>query len=797
MAASDTVAPPEGFVLDKPDAGLSDPPQGSLQPPEGFVLDIPRNALEGDLTASGGVLDGPSAHEIKTRLLDPLWEQTQNVGEEARFAKEGDPVKERHRMLLKARARIQRQWLDKLKQEDAEFETVYPKGSIKEVGEFGKVGDTEERRPLRDQLEVAKRVLFIPDDRERAQALESMGFTIDNFAGRQLATSPDGETFVVNYPGISTQDFITAAAQVATFVPAARLAGAGRGVFSKTALGSVGAGATSAALQNVQKSLGGDFDVSEVVLDAALGGGAEALSPLFGRIWSGFSSSKRQAIANARTLDDLSEAGLTREEMASVRDSMRDAMELADDLDVPRPLAAQAVAGEAVSDFQQPLADIVTAASDSPEMARRLKRILQGQSRGLEDAARNVFNRLSVADPGTALEGARKTARDVIQGKVDARRGFADIMYEDAFMNAPKIDVEPLRKRIDDLIASDTAPNTPARRRLGQIKRMLTTDDFEAGSATVREMDPRILQEVNWVLRDMKRLKTDASTVGSVKHKAGILEREVTSLLDQATQGKYSKADAKFRSMSEAIDELSAGAVGSAASRKEVSLKSIVTSIFNPKPEQAKFSTRFMELLRGQDPQAASDLYATYFTAKLDDLGENATSTDILKAVFGKTENTANMAVRLAPDNASRLRLTKIRKALETASKGDKVDLEKTAERFAELKESAISPQALAGRALTWRQTGRRFFDRFSLKHRARMMFEAAVNEKWSRELDEVLKLPPSSKEIENAYDNFYKRMWVRSNQRSLSETLAKAAIPASIDKTEKENDDTKSDSGQ
>jgi hypothetical protein len=683
---------------------------------------------------------------------------------------------------------------------------------------FGAPYETEETKRTPEAVSVGSGDFFADIKRggafvlgsepeERVQITKSLipdaEFRYDEM-GNIFVKYPNGEEGVLNKPGFSREDAYRIASDIAKFAPAARGTAMATSTLGRMGIGALASGATSTLTELGQKALGGDVDFQNVALDTAFGGGAELAVPFLK--WAGqkLTPQGRQALANAKTLGDLVDAGLDRKAIKSLVDDYDTILKEARDLDIPPPMAAQALAGEGSSQFQRPLARLVEGASSRDDLARKFVGYLEERSDTLFQAARKTLARFQRSTPMGALENARKTAQELIKGKVEDRRAFADVMYENAFQNAPKIDLRPLRLNVDELIET-TARNSAPRKKLEQIKKMLESEDYlEAMEARAkdleaqpqlfyardrpipkaplpipdREIDPRILQQVNWDLRDLSRISNDKAITAATKNRAAQMEKKITAALNRATKGGYGAADAKFKQMSGVIEELQQGMVGEAASKSDTTLKSLVTSVFNPKPEQVELSARFMRLLRSKNKAAADDLYSTYFISKLDNLSEEARPSDIYKAIFGKGEDQANVIMQLAPDQSTQSMLAKIRKQLEIASRSDTVSMGKVASNVAKGEERS-GPIALIGKMLNPLLSSRRGLEGISAKKRAEMMFNAALDEKWSKELRKILNMKPTAAEIDNEIDGFFNRMAARMQLRGDFETAASATLRA------------------
>lgn len=801
---------PEGFVLDSPANAAG----GVQSPPKGFVLDpqpnvaseasgtpqisLPAGMTEADIqsnreSAMKAALDTPGRRAYEARLAEGQEKGYYSTPEE-------DPLGARRPMRFSPSEGLTKA-----------FGSPYATKDTESAPEAIQIGSGKSFMNWRDTKRGMAFVMGMSPE-ERIQALSEMDpqatFRKDEM-GNTFVKFGNGKEGVLNKPGFSREDAYRIASDIAKFAPAARVAGMGSNIFYKSVLGALASGTTSAISEGGQKALGGNFDNENVVIDTIMGGGSELVGPFLKWASQKITPEGRQALRNAKTLKDLVAAGLDRKDIGNLAKEYGVALKEAAAMNIEMPLAAQIFGHEGSSGFQRPLARLIEGARMDDALARDFTKHLERSADSLSGAIKNTMYRFGGTDVRKALETARTTAQDLIKGKVNVRKGFANIMYDEAFSGAPKIDLGPLRLDVDEIIRG-TAPNTAARRKAEAIKAMLTTDEYgsalqrrarmaeEAARSPVldargnpippnlgpmpkREMDPKILQEVNWELRDIMRMKPDDTLTNAAIRRASQIEEKITEALNGATSGKYSAADAKFAELSRVINELKQGMVGDAASKSDTTLKNLVTSVFNPRPEQAALSKKFMDLLRSQNKAAADDLYSSYFLSKLGNLDDNARPSDIYKAVFGKGEDQANMILQLAPDERTAMNLATIRKHLEIASRGEEIAIGKSAMEIAKAEERG-GFAGVMGKMLTPHYSGRRFAESISTKNRGRLMFMAAQNDSWMRELRKIVRMDPTNPELENMIDSFFGRMMARAQLRNYGETLSRAGAQAAED---------------
>lgn len=124
--------------------------------------------------------------------------------------------------------------------------------------------------------------------------------------GNPLIKMPSGETFAINKPGLSGQDFVQFATRLLAFIPSSRVAGAGAQQLAKGAGAAV---ATEAGLQTAEASLGGEFDKLPVALSGAIQPAAQVITPLVAGAAKRFAAA-RAGQAQKELLDESAKTGV-------------------------------------------------------------------------------------------------------------------------------------------------------------------------------------------------------------------------------------------------------------------------------------------------------------------------------------------------------------------------------------------------------------------------------------------------------------------------------------------------------
>ena len=314
-------------------------------------------------------------------------------------------------------------------------------GLLNSIGEFF-TGNDRETDATRDLPEIGQGGLLFGEDKAKAAAItpalltatnpEEMGKILNsNFSNIGVTSDKKGNLFarnnttgasvVLNKPGVSQIDILQGLGIAAAFTPAGRVTGA-----LKTA-GT--AGATSAGVEALQSLSGGDFDASQVVIDAVTAGVLDKafdVAKATGRsikdvlrkdtnidpdqILKSFDSQGTRSRAFQKGEPKVSDA-IESIQKASQPDLTPDALQR---IRRAEGQGVQLSKAEAVRDFGSAEAEqtLLKSVSQEGEAARAFKDTQQGQ---LKDAA-NAFTE-KFGGSGRFKEAIGETAEDTARGK--------------------------------------------------------------------------------------------------------------------------------------------------------------------------------------------------------------------------------------------------------------------------------------------------------------------------------------------------------------------------------------------
>jgi hypothetical protein len=778
------VEPPEGFSLV---SGPVDKNPAASPPPAGFEVlgaqpkpskketvfrEIPvpqgANITESQEVASAlrtGDLMSAAMQSLDRELIEPAGENIRDA-----YARAKDVFTGEKRMTPEM------QELERFSQLDF--------GELKEAFGVGNIG------ALKKNFQIAGMMLMTPGDEERKDILKSIDSRIEfeeDEKGNPIVVFPSGMKRALNKPGFDANDAMMLAGETAKYTPAARLAGMATTTLGRAGVGALAAFTTATAEESAQALSGGQYDAAAPFLAGLFGAGAEVMGPVAKRIWSRFSPEQRAKITAAKTMDDLLDAGVSRDDLKALGQEVRQAVQQAEESGLKAPLGAQVLAREEGAGVMQPLARMGVAAEQSERFAKEVARERIAQEQPAKQALKGIFGDADDDAMLSALEGVSETAEKVLGEAKLWRSKIAEFEYDKAFEGVPDIDTSGIRSRIEDLF-----DNVPQGSRLegflGNIKRQLTPRSPEAPilTATGKEivpsaLPPRSLQQINWELRDLRQIQNDKSITSAVKNRARIIENEITDMLEKATGYKYGKADETFRKMSDAIRKLTKGKIGKAAAKEEDQLSQITTAVFSPKPEQKALAKDFIKRLNEVDPKAADALYTQHFAGKMGALPEDATASQVSKAIFGDPKSEVSLVVDFARNPAERKRLVAVKQALKDAEKLENLSTQMGAARAEAILAEGKGPRALLGRIVYPRQAFKQAQLGSVQKDKAKAFFEAAISDDYADQFDKILSMKARPKEVMAEAESLIERVLLGMRRRGDIEPISKAGAVGAL----------------
>lgn len=468
----------------------------------------------------------------------------------------------------------------------------------------------------------------------------------------KFETTPDGSVIievptedggirrsVLNRPGFSPQDLSTSIGQVLAFIPAARLAGLGRGLLQKLGIGAAASGATEQALQEVGVELGREQrDPTGTAIAAATGGAAELVVPAFQGV---------RAFLRARR------AGVEREALGTVEEAVTSSREAVEGL-------ARATSGPEVGLFQ---------AQQTLTPSELLKQRLLPQLSASTRTASNALERQNVeafnatADlirtiaPDQVVETGAGRFRDAAlrarEVRTLARTETASPIYKQAFRRqrqgrTPLLDTSSLERKIAGISGAETQGGQVSNS-LNRVGDRITAanGDLRRLHSTKIEIDNMIEgQGANALGRSTRRFLVDIQT----------------DLVDLMTtqSPSYRAARSEFIRLSPAVNELDASLIGRIADIPNDQLDNVASKVFNPRGINPAILRNAKQVIEDVDPGAWNDIVRVElerrfggFSNFVADNGEQAISNipgSINTTLFGNPKNRRVFLSALNPE---------------------------------------------------------------------------------------------------------------------------------------------------
>lgn len=264
-----------------------------------------------------------------------------------------------------------------------------------------------------------------------------------------IAATPDGRGGYINPPGLDMSDVSRFAAQAASFVPAAKWAGAGKSMLSRAAKGFAGGAATDVALQKGSQALGSEqpTDYADAAVVGAVGAALEPFAPMVKAGWRRVFSNKDNFNPKTGTLTEngakmARAAGLNPDDMNSkvskefarvtregqIPDDVAKRLTATSEFDLP------ATRGQITQDYQQMnLEDRMRRGLEGDEAKRVVTDFDKGQTEKIGEAQRFAQTQISgKKEAATRPAEAAEPVAEALTKKRDAMGRQIDDAYESA-----------------------------------------------------------------------------------------------------------------------------------------------------------------------------------------------------------------------------------------------------------------------------------------------------------------------------------------------------------------------------
>ena len=611
------------------------------------------------------------------------------------------------------------------------YQRMELKGELKGMNEVG-----PRDLPMKGLLAT----LMIPDVKERAVALDKQGHKIDYVHGVPVVTLKNGKRKMLNKPGWSMGDAATLGAEMLKFTGAGKAVRMVKGKSKKMLLGALGHGITSDIDQRAQEGLGGAYDPTDVVLTTLVGGGAEALIPLLGKIHRQLSPQTKAAFKNAKTIEEIQKVtGWSEEELLeTVRTNLG---KNATPVEAGVPLSKE---------------KLLTAALNDPKKARALQEQYVKEIDGARGKYGRTLSALTDTDIVDAVAGAKRAAGGIMDAQIKDRKILADKLYGEALNDVGIIDTEKYVNHILVALKKDANPGDPTEKGLiaylNQFESRAYKEAVKANKNIPQALDPNgvpiphslpprwekdanLFHNIIIDMRARSALASSETTTPGLKTQLARLEKMMVDDLDKLSGGQFKIANAEYARMTAELDKLAKGHPGKASKLEDLQIGEFLESIFEQrKIGDKEIAEKFMRDLTKRDPKSANDLYGSYFLAKIKDLDGTAKSFN--SALFEKgAKLEANPIFKFAPNPEAKKRIRELHATFKKAEAFEQLGLVKNADGkwVAQKMDTEMSHIIYVRQALS------RAVGKGQRKRMGEAWFEFATNPKWAEDWDRII----------------------------------------------------------
>lgn len=460
---------------------------------------------------------------------------------------------------------------------------------------------------------------------------------------------PNGETAVLNQPGLSFSDAERLTANVLAFIPTARLASLGKSIAQKVGIGATGSGTTQAGIETATQALGAEreFDVGGVAAAAALGGAAELAVPAAQAIRQA-RQAKRVGVESAQLEAAAKAAAPAQESISGLRQATGQEVGLF-------PAQQTLIPSEVLKQRLLPQLDAG---------ARTAAKALETQNKEAFDATAELLN--TIAGPEVAGTGAarfRTAAQKAIQAGKDRRSQETRVLFKDALDTDADVELSGVRSLIDDNL--DGAPEGgevfKAMTRIKNFIKPKEVDsivDGEVVGVTKTEPTLRQLQKAKFEIDNMIEKFGENSLSNTTKRDVLEVKRSLVGQMEEASP-LFKQANERFAELSPAVKELQDSIVGSISKVKDTDLQNISRRIFSPNSNPAVIRNA-KAIIDKADPGAWNDMLRTELQRRfggIETLAEDLPGElvgnvpgQLRRAIFGNPEQRRTLLSAMNPD---------------------------------------------------------------------------------------------------------------------------------------------------
>ncbi len=471
---------------------------------------------------------------------------------------------------------------------------------------------------------------------EAAQIIKAVIPTaeIDSDEKGNLHVRVDSGEYVVNAPGMSEQDLVQMATQIAYTLPAGRFARVGA-TAGKQALGlAAGEFAGEATRQTAVNVAGGKspYSPSHMFL-AGLGRYlGETVVPV-----ADYMRKKRVS----------KELSINPEDMDEAYKNMADADDITENTGVEFSLGQKTGMDKTLETQIQ--------VQNRKEGRAKGQAFMKSQNKELADRVNNFLG--EIADGSAVFLGSRrfKSAADQwLLTQKALRSEKTSPIYTDSFIDTNPIDVSDIRAHIES-VAEVRPKDGEVRNVLEKVLKQLRPNP--TGDESIPFIEKRLeeLHNVRLEIGEMIENRNQNSLGRIAKRELSIIKERLTEKMDSASS-EYAKARNLFKEMSPYIDAVEKSVVGKVADFNDMQLSSIAEELFGEKMKNMSDLYNARGVVESVDPEAWRDIVRVGFEDRLGDLLKHSLDADVYdqfpkklkKSLFGEVTNKTGSIFEIA-----------------------------------------------------------------------------------------------------------------------------------------------------
>lgn len=518
--------------------------------------------------------------------------------------------------------------------------------------------------------------------------------------GNEVIETPDGKRWYVNQPGLDRYDAERLFANIASYIPAGRIAAGVGNLAGRIGAMSAGSAATNAAGQGMGRD---EIDLAEVGITGAIGGLAETFGPIYRTL--------RETFRRAPTVAEV--------QAAAQKAGLNPGLFNTDEIKKLEALTAEAQAGASPAALQgeKEFGFRYTQGQKTQkhDQLSREELLRQGQGpaadqlRGVQAGNRNALER-TVRDIGTRYGGQPPTSpvdafgrtQGVVQAQADALGGKVSKAYDDV-REAAKADranvsvtnVKGLPKRIagvltDFPVGEGITPATDAV--IAGIKKRIAglPEGTKAVDLNTLDIQRRLINQAYKAAANptdraaLSKLKREYDNWMDETYQNALSADKLIPLRDaQKLRAEYGKRF-EGRGGDAAMDDFIESMVSGGKSADELINVAYGTTQIS-KPIAARYVQR-LKVAFGDNKEAMNGLRAAHFLKLTTDKAGNPLGMQAIRNNILGTERNAPATIRELYTDAEWSQLKRLAAALEPmVAKGDFARSSGTAERLARM----------------------------------------------------------------------------------------------------------------